>query len=155
MSKPKPGKEMVRVTLAQEQSSDSPSITKELVADLRAALVDVFQDLGSSSRRWVRGKSEQEVAKAKEILSETIDRIGRLQLAVEAQEHNLRIEAAKTEAQLEADALNNRLTAIERAIKIVKDLESIGVKTNVTTVISQAGLTVGGDSDQQLMSGPQ
>ena len=107
------------------------------MAELRSSLPGMLTDLNSSGRNWAKGKSEQEVARAKEIMSSVIDRIGRLALDEQDQTHRHRLELAQQDVELQSKQTDTYLSAMERAVGIVKELAEMGVDIDFVAILSQ------------------
>ena len=153
--KPSGTKEHLELTLTERAESADPSIPEKMLADLREALPGLLTELASSGSRGFRGKSEQELARAKVILSEAIERIGRLVLADKDQAHRHRMEREAQRIALLTKENDLYLSALERAVKVVKDLAAQGIDVSIRAVISglpsqadRSGPALG--SDQQL-----
>jgi hypothetical protein len=108
-----------------------------MAADLRDALPGLLTDLSKSGRGWLRGKSEQEIARAKEILSHAIERIGRLALDEKDQKHRHRLECANQDFELQAKQTDLYLTSLERAVAICRDLNEMGIDVDLTQILSK------------------
>lgn len=130
-------KEHLSLTASSKQSDDDESIVEKMIADLREALPGLLTDISSSGRSWLRGKSEQEVARAREILSHAIDRIGRLALDEQEMRHRHRLETSSHRMEMQSKEADLYLQALERAVSIVKDLNELGVDVDVKQVVAQ------------------
>ena len=128
-------KELVTLALT-EKGDNKPGLVQEMLRDLQEAMPGLFVDLSGSGRAWLRGKSAQETAKAQQILSEVIDRIGRLRLEECEQDHRQVIEQEKHKMELEKQRLELYLTALERAAKIASELADAGIDVDITAILS-------------------
>ena len=129
-------KEIVSVGLSEKTDQDRPGIVEEMLVDLREALPGLFVDLSQSGRTWLRGKSAQETAKAQQILSDVIDRIGRLKLDEREQCHRHDLENAQQHLDFKQRQMELYLSSLERATKIVKDLSEVGVDVDITAILN-------------------
>jgi len=126
--------EAIRLSLA-ERGESPPGLSESLVGDLREALPGILSDLAKSGSRWTRGKSAQEVAKAQEILSQVVDRIERLAMDNEEQNHRHRIEGERHDAEMQRERVELYLSAIERTVVIVQQLIAMGIDVNIEAMI--------------------
>ncbi len=129
-------KEVTKIAL-REKSHERPGLVEEMLLDLREALPGLFVDLSTSGRSWLRGKSAQEMAKAQQILSEVIDRIGRLKLDEREQEHRHAIENEQNRVDVQQKRMDLYLTSLERATRIVRELSEAGVDVDVTAILRE------------------
>jgi hypothetical protein len=129
------GKQFAQIGLSEKNNSNRAGIFEGILADLKEALPGIFVDLSNLGRTWLWGKSSQETAKADQILSETIDRIGRLKLAESEQQHRQAIESAQHDVEIEKKRMELYLNSLERAVKIVKDLSEMGVDIDITAIL--------------------
>jgi hypothetical protein len=137
-------KQVARVGLSEKDKNNRPGLVEEMLVDLREALPGLFVDLSSSGTTWLRGKSAQETAKAQQILSDVIDRIGRLKLDELEQQHRHAIENERHDIDIEQKRMELYLSSLERATKIVKELAEMGVDVDITAILR--GLPVHIDS---------
>lgn len=128
-------KEIAAIVLRERDSDGPPGLVKEMLLDLRNALPGLFQDFSTSGRTWLRGKSAQEAARAQQILSDVIDRIGRLNLDEREQRHRHAIESENHDIDVQRQRADMYLTSFERATKIVKDLNGAGIDIDVAAIL--------------------
>ena len=128
-------KQIARIGLCEKDGTNRPGIVEEMLVDLRAALPGLFVDLSDSGRTWLRGKSAQEVARAQQILSDVIDRIGRLKLDEREQQHRHFIENERHDVDMEQKRMELYLSSLERATKVVKELFELGVEVDITAIL--------------------
>jgi len=133
--------------LREKDAPNSPSVLKAMQADLRQALSGVLSDASCSGRKWLRGKSGQEVARVEEILSNVTDRIGRLLLDEEEQRHRHRIEDAKAKQENNIRQDEHYLSSLKEVVEIVKGMRTLGVDVDINTILSKlAGFAVSQES---------
>jgi len=143
-------RQLVELTLREKEGSTAPGLIRRMIDDLRHALPELLSAASSSGQNWMRGKSDQEVAKAREIMSQTIDRIGRLALDAQEQEHRQEMERDQRRIENNAREVDAYLTAIERAIRIKHDLSKAGIEVEITALLTgvpgRPGLAASPDS---------
>jgi len=125
------------ISTRENPGSDS-SIIDQMLADLRHALRGLLSDLSGSGRTWFRGKSQQEMAKAQEILSNAIDRIGRLRLAEQQQTHQQKLDTQRQRITIVERNADIFLSVWERASDICKKLSATGVRIDARTMVEGA-----------------
>jgi hypothetical protein len=128
-------KQIARLGLSEKDGTNRPGIVEEMLVDLREALPGLFVDLFDSGRTWLRGKSAQEAARAQQILSDVIDRIGRLKLDEREQQHRHVIENQRHDVDIEQKRMELYLSSLERATKVVKELAEMGVDVDITAIL--------------------
>lgn len=128
-------KELVQLDLSEKDTSSRPGTIEEMVTDIRAMAHGLISDLSASGKNWFRGKSDQELAKAKQILSDVIDRVGRLALDEKDQTHRHRIEDENQRLANRAKDVELYLSALERVAKIIKDFADAGIDVDIRAVL--------------------
>jgi len=143
-------KELIQIGLTEKDSSDRPGIVEELLTDLKDALPGVFTDLSSSGRTWFKGKSAQEAARAQQILSEVLDKIGRLKLDEREQDHRHRQESELHSIEVKQKQAELYLSSLERATKLCCELTDMGVDVDLRAIL--AGMDIHINSLPELAS---
>ncbi|BBO31962.1 hypothetical protein [Lacipirellula parvula] len=130
------GKESIKLTLTERSPTPRPGVIETMLEDLRQAMPGMLSDLGGSGRMWARGKSEQEVARAKEIVSQAIERIGKLSLEEQDQIHRHGIEREKHDAEMERARVACYLESLDRVIAIAQRLTEMGAEVDIQALIA-------------------
>jgi hypothetical protein len=128
-------KSICQVGLSEKDGNNRPGIVEEMLADIREAIPGLFTDLSTAGKGWLRGKSDQEAARAKQILADVIDRIGRLKLDERNQEHRQDIETARHDVDMQAKRVDLYFSSLERAVAVVRTLTEMGVDVDISAIL--------------------
>lgn len=128
-------KPLCQIGLSEKGGSICVGLVEELLIDIREALPGVFTDLSCAGTGWLRGKSEQEAARAQQILSDVIDRIGRLKLDEREQRHRHAIENDRHDVDMEAKRMELYVSSLERVTTAVRALNEMGVDVDITAIL--------------------
>lgn len=139
------------IILRPAREGGSPDLLGELVA----AVEKLIPAAGKGGGKWIGGKGEQEVAKAAEIRARVMSMIGELQIerdrliqeresakeaarqtkTQERHRHKERMhELATQRIDTEADALQKKTEALNKAIDAMKSLRDLGVEVEIEVV---------------------
>ncbi|QDV67165.1 hypothetical protein Poly24_08570 [Rosistilla carotiformis] len=143
-------KEIIQIGLTEKESADRAGLVEELLTDLKEALPGVFTDLSSSGRTWFKGKSAQEAARAQQILSEVLDKIGRFKLDEREQDHRHRQESELHSIDVKQKQAELYLSSLERATKLCRELTEMGVDVDIRAVL--AGMDIHINSLPEIVS---
>lgn len=133
-------KEVVSLALTEEAGNNPPGVVAGMLADLKDELPGLFVDLSKCGRRFLGGKSAQEVAKAQQIQSEAIDRIGRLKMDEREQVHRHAIENDRHEMDTQAKRVELYESKLRAAITTVQELRDMGIDVDITAILN--GFTI-------------
>jgi hypothetical protein len=123
-----------------------------LIVELRDLIRDVFpetvEDLARSGTGWLRGKSQQEIAKAMEIRASAMEKLGKLEIErlklirerdeVILKEGTQRNRDELAHKQRMFELKTERLKAVVDALRVVKDLDvklSVRIVRNLVSVL--------------------
>jgi hypothetical protein len=135
-------KEIVQLSLAEKNPTDRPGIVEELLTDLRESLPGIFTDLSGSGRTWLRGKSAQEAARAQQILSEVLDKIGRLKLDEREQEERHRQQAELHSIEMKQKQAQLFLSSLQGATQACRELTEMGVDVDMHAILAGLGIHI-------------
>lgn len=136
--------EKMDVSLKPVEKSDSSELIRELGDHIRK----LMPEAGKGGGRWLRGKGDQELAKAAEIRATVQAKLGQLEIerqrliherdALEANNQR-EIEKEKNrhdEAmfKLETDHMVAKAEALTKVLMAVKGLKDLGIEVDVTMV---------------------
>ena len=116
-----------------------------LITELRDIIKDVFpetvEDLARSGTTWLKGKSQQEIAKAMEIRASAMEKLGRLEIERQKLLNEREESLLKTQTEQKRDEQvyklrmfelrTQRLKELVDALKVIKEM---GIKLNARTV---------------------
>ncbi len=128
----------------REATGPSPT-PSALITELRDIIKDVFpetvEDLARSGTSWLKGKSQQEIAKAMEIRASAMEKLGRLEIERQKllNEREESLGKAQTEQKRDEQAYKlrmfelktQRLKELVDALKVIKEM---GIKLSARTV---------------------
>lgn len=135
-------KEVAQLALSEKDSSSPRNLIAEVVADIKATIPGLLVDLSSSGKKWFRGKSNQEVARAEKIVAEAIDRIGRLALDERDQAHRHAIENENQRIEAKAKDVELYLSSLERIARIVREFADAGIDVDIQAVVRGLPLNI-------------
>lgn len=136
--------EKMDVSLKPVEKSDSAEIFRELQDQIRK----LIPDAGKSGRRWLRGKSDQELAKGAEIWAAIEAKLGQLDidrqrlvqdrdaLATINRRENKKEKNRHDEVmfKLETERMTAKADALAKMLTAVKGLQDMGIEIDVTIV---------------------
>lgn len=142
------GREGLEIRIRPSDPNDPPDILRDLVAQVHELLPTTGEAAGS----WLRGKSQQELAKAAEIRANILGRLGELDLERqrliqereeakkaaslgrlhERNRHSEQMYHHETERRaMEAEAYRKKAEALKDIIKAISDLRDLGIDVEV------------------------
>jgi hypothetical protein len=121
-----------------------------LIAELRDLVLELFPDTAESGVRWLRGKSEQEIAKAAETRASALEKLGRLELErqklLQERDSALRDDLNEQDRDRMAHAkamYEQRTQRLKVVVEALKTLKEMGVKLNARTSKQVGDLLIG------------
>jgi len=127
-----------------------------LISELRDLVMELFPDTAHSGARWLRGKSDQEVARAAEIRASALEKLGRLELERQKllQERDAALrddlnEQARDEMAHEQRMYELRTQRLKEVVEALKTLKEMGVRLNARTCKQVGDLLIGSLRDDR------
>jgi hypothetical protein len=121
-----------------------------LISELRDLVLELFPDTAESGARWLRGKSDQEVAKAAEIRASALEKLGRLELErqklIQERDAALRDdlnEQARDDMAHKQRMYELRTLRLREVVEALKALKELGVTLNARTCKQVGDLLIG------------
>lgn len=130
------GKEHIQLRLGERKPSEK-NVLDGIVNTLKTELKFLLAELPQSGRDWVRGKSQQELARSKEILSRVIERIERLSLDKREQQHRHYLERERQEAEINLKKVDAYFSSWERIARIIKAFQDMGIEIDIQKLLDE------------------
>jgi len=131
---------------------EDPKHGSGLLKELRDAIDELFPVSVSAAGQFISGRGQQEIAKAAEIRSVVLERIGRLenerQSLIDERDQALR----KLDAQHTQEMYKLKTERLRAVVESLKTLHDLGVKIDMSVVAAQIIGLLDQDSRTDFMS---